>query len=911
MKKGVLILILSLLLIYNIFLVSAYTVKQSHPRIFLTDETYSRMMQKVNTNDIHWTRTKEYCDSGNLDFSNISLSGLSCVSAENWGHHIYSLAVCYKATNSSIYRDKIIQGMRIHYSNCGNAMVTNDQGYGCRFSLPNYAIGYDWIYNDINQSVKEEFEPWFVNWTKICAGQTQNIIHGKEVPGNYFAGEQFAVGLMSLTLYGHKPEGEIYLNYSLQNMSDEIFGTQAINGRLQSGFGYESEEYDRLSFRNLLAYMEAIKTGTDINLFQKYYNYLNNTVHNVIHSVPPGADYLAIDGDTGHNQNPLFKSVFYVLLKELNPSIEKNYLKYFIDNTLKTDFYARGLFHDEDYLLFYDDTIQGIDYRPNLQNNLDFFNKGKLMINSRSSWDSNAMFINFFIKGYWWDHLHYDSGNFNIWKNGWQVFEAAGYGLNIPYYTWAHNTMIFKDSGQGDRPKGSAIVNNSLFKQDFTYINFNLENLYNNIKQWGTCRYASRCNLLNSYDRSFFYLKPDTLLVFDRFNLVNNNDSRRWILHFANEPTIEGTYLNSSKGMPYCSGGAGCGTIINWDLSYSLYEDVNKVVLTNNGVNTYLKILYPSKYKMFKVYGDKNKLGGNALLYSSWWVDANFTTGNNFDNVLAVINVKENQPMDSIQPINGKDYSNAENSYGALIGNSQLIIFGKYKNMLETHYIIENDVPLKQTILDVPPSITFIITDKKSNGQQNMMNINSTPEGVLSFNTVGNNFKVERIVQCVDADRDGYNKTSWGCGAGDCNDNNIIINPEATDIECDGIDQNCNGRDYCTSHLNNIEDKIININDENNNNDLPNRYNEDEEENQTICNNTCLTEKFECGAQIICGTEKNCGECPGSISCVEGKCIKEETPPTNQKIVFIIAGALIFAIIITFIFLMIRIKKSK
>jgi bacillopeptidase F len=48
---------------------------------------------------------------------------------------------------------------------------------------------------------------------------------------------------------------------------------------------------------------------------------------------------------------------------------------------------------------------------------------------------------------------------------------------------------------------------------------------------------------------------------------------------------------------------------------------------------------------------------------------------------------------------------------------------------------------------------------------------------------------------CVDADNDGY-FASAGCGTlQDCNDANFAINPAASEVKRDGIDQNCNGYD--------------------------------------------------------------------------------------------------------------------
>ncbi len=46
---------------------------------------------------------------------------------------------------------------------------------------------------------------------------------------------------------------------------------------------------------------------------------------------------------------------------------------------------------------------------------------------------------------------------------------------------------------------------------------------------------------------------------------------------------------------------------------------------------------------------------------------------------------------------------------------------------------------------------------------------------------------------CTDADHDGYSIEGGGCGAIDCNDNNSLVNPDASDATCNGIDDDCDG----------------------------------------------------------------------------------------------------------------------
>ncbi len=46
-------------------------------------------------------------------------------------------------------------------------------------------------------------------------------------------------------------------------------------------------------------------------------------------------------------------------------------------------------------------------------------------------------------------------------------------------------------------------------------------------------------------------------------------------------------------------------------------------------------------------------------------------------------------------------------------------------------------------------------------------------------------------------DADGDGARSSDCGGSDCNDHDSVVHPGARDYPCDGVDQDCNGRDYC------------------------------------------------------------------------------------------------------------------
>jgi len=164
--------------------------------------------------------------------------------------------------------------------------------------------------------------------------------------------------------------------------------------------------------------------------------------------------------------------------------------------------------------------------------------------------------------------------------------------------------------------------------------------------------------------------------------------------------------------------------------------------------------------------------------------------------------------------------------------------------------------------------------------------------------------KSGRCIPCQDKDNDGYYAQGGECGTtADCRDNNAAVNPGATEIPNNGIDDDCVGGDavavctdydggedyyeasrvtdmsgdeydYCSGNTlyeaictsSNIADFVT--------------YNCASEGMQcserrcveVICTDTCASLGYECGYQSVCGAQKYCGTCGSNEYCSDGIC---------------------------------------
>jgi Secretion system C-terminal sorting domain/Heparinase II/III-like protein len=189
---------------------------------------------------------------------------------------------------------------------------------------------------------------------------------------------------------------------------------------------------------------------------------------------------------------------------------------------------------------------------------------------SRSSWDSSATMVTFFNSpSKKAAHEHRDNNSFMIFKYAPLLLDAGYYDTyggthycNYYQRTIAHNTICVFDSTDHYSCFGNPVSNDGGQIESSALQNYNDIFLPQNQRgKW--IKYASGTNYeyniadaqlsydstkLDFFRRRLLYVKPDRVIVLDHVRLKNRTTNQRdikWIAHFANEPAVSRSIINT------------------------------------------------------------------------------------------------------------------------------------------------------------------------------------------------------------------------------------------------------------------------------------------------------------------------------------------------------------------------------
>ena len=153
-------------------------------------------------------------------------------------------------------------------------------------------------------------------------------------------------------------------------------------------------------------------------------------------------------------------------------------------------------------------------------------------------------------------HRHYDAGHFTLFKQGYLALDTGtrqGNTDNLQNYfaqTIAHNCVLIKMPGEKPSPYWNGTVVAQAGGQDkqvgSKVISFETHPAYSYVAVDATPTYnAEKCAQMV---RQFVFVMPDHFVVFDRVAGTKPEYAKTWLIHFANEPVMEGLTARADQG---------------------------------------------------------------------------------------------------------------------------------------------------------------------------------------------------------------------------------------------------------------------------------------------------------------------------------------------------------------------------
>ena len=424
MRKKVNSVIMSTFLIIGIIcfpsLGSAYSVKSSHPRIWLDEATLATLKNKVQSNTTQWQEFKNACDYA---FN----PGVWAVTM-----YIPDLALAYQVLKDSNpelankYAEKAVElSMGIINQDKDNdgdidqddwlLIYKRDSGYDIRFKGRYLAIAYDWLYDKFTLEQKNTIINFLNGWLDWYA----EYGYARNYPwDNYFAGYFITLGLTGYATYGDNPRAQEWIEKARDKFENLVIPT--FSKYLKGGDWAGGWNYGPLSVVNLISYIEAVKTATGEDLYSKT-TYPKEIIYYKIHALRPDWDTVYDGGGWTGNVRAFTSINDVALLYHIYKDTKAGHYIHFYRSHLKNSWNFPYRYDQWYQFLWYEPDGTEEDYTK--KEPLSYIAEGTGTVFTRSDWSENAVWASF--------HCTYtpkgdrDQGHFEIYYKKKLAVDAA------------------------------------------------------------------------------------------------------------------------------------------------------------------------------------------------------------------------------------------------------------------------------------------------------------------------------------------------------------------------------------------------------------------------------------------------------------------------------------------------------
>lgn len=560
-------------------------ISSEHPRLFFNKKTFPRVKEiALSVENDAYSEIKAKVDKlldSDLVFKDMYINDGSKSKDHEVGFMAAEAAFVYLITGNTKYLDftkkaliKITEYYKIRNLNGLNV-------HWFSYSRIHSLMAYDWIYNDLSDLERILIgEPLFdeiLYMLPIVKRPNFNRENRVGTTGGFYNNQsiEWYLGVTFLGTSRHPKALEIaklgydshikVLEYRKMSSGDD-------GGAASACLPYSIPDYPWAEFNFFNTFISA--TG-GYNIAAKW-DYLAYFPNYIFWNILPGIREFGF-GDNNHKTNhanyPIlnmhFSQVinFYSDLFPQEASIAKWMMNewYPRKNVIESNEFPLSRFFLNSSKVSSIPAVNPADKIPNARY---FENMGQFFMRSGSGPDDT--YATFTVSSKLSQHKHYDNNNFNIFKKGFLTIDSGTRpepGLHLSHYyprTIAHNCItilmpsetfpnywshgrapvettqpIPNDGGQNNL-EGTKVVAFDQ-KNEYVYIASDATDSYNSAKT-------------NLVLRQFVFFPPNNFVVFDRVNSSQKDYSKKWLLHTAYQPNVNGNefYNNHEEGRLLC-----------------------------------------------------------------------------------------------------------------------------------------------------------------------------------------------------------------------------------------------------------------------------------------------------------------------------------------------------------------------
>ena len=331
------------------FAAQADPVISTHPRLLLTSVDKSRLLAKMNANDVSWQTLKARADTlatysiNPYKFAsrNDAPNGTIYYSyqGEGWYDAALPLAFAYQMTGDARYSNKLIELAREMIraqsdpdNSPPNARppIRPDNYYPSRNLASVLAFIYDYCYDQLSASLKSEIITLMNDYyDDVSVNGYQAQVYSYAADGNFFGGHLYGVALMGYASFGDNPRAQEMIEWARirfdgtpgptlspskipQSWRTQCFeggqrpavsldynGPDITGNPFKGGFDFQAWSYGSEEYSRMIDYMLIVKSATGEDIATPHIDWFSQILRSEKHALFPNHFMIDPTGDWG------------------------------------------------------------------------------------------------------------------------------------------------------------------------------------------------------------------------------------------------------------------------------------------------------------------------------------------------------------------------------------------------------------------------------------------------------------------------------------------------------------------------------------------------------------------------------------------------------------------------------------